>query len=217
MSFLKGTKIRVLTLVFFLHAALLYSLSHGEVPPSHPPLSSFPQTIGSWNMVSEGVVEEQVQAVLKADDLLTRTYSEGSNPAPVNLFVAYFTSQRTGKAPHSPKNCLPGSGWAPAGSAIIEVPIPGRADPISVNRYIVAKGDQRSVVLYWYQTSRRAIASEYMAKVYLVTDAIRYNRTDTSLVRIVVPVPGEDVARAETMAIEFAKLVYPEFSKFMPV
>jgi hypothetical protein len=67
------------------------------------------------------------------------------------LFVAYFQTQRTGKTPHSPKNCLPGSGWAPSQSGMIGIRVPGETEPIRVNRYIVSRGDNQDTVLYWYQ------------------------------------------------------------------
>src|SRR5512140_2979007 len=146
--------------------------------------------IGGWRLGQEGVIEKEVRDVLQADDLLSRTYVHAESQNVASLFVAYFRSQRTGVAPHSPKNCLPGSGWVPSESSIVPIAVPGRAEPIPVNLYLVSKGDAQSVVLYWYQSRGRAVASEYSAKIYTVLDAIRFNRTDTALVRVVVPVTG---------------------------
>ena len=192
-------------------------MSHGEIPPAHEKLETFPETIGSWNMTQQGVVEEEVQKVLKADDTLSRTYGSPKYVGGANLFVAYFESQRTGKAPHSPKNCLPGSGWVPTASGTIQVNVAGRTQPIEVNRYVVSKGNSRSLVIYWYQTSHRVIASEYMAKVYLVTDAIRYNRTDTSLVRVVVPVNEQGEKQAEETAVDFVQAAFPVIGKWFRI
>jgi EpsI family protein len=85
-----------------------------------------------------------------------------------------------------------------------------------VNRYIVSRGEDRSVVLYWYQTPKRVIASEYAAKVYLVADSIRYRRTDTALVRIVVPVINKDDAYALKTAIDFAQTIFPPLKGYLP-
>ena len=134
-----------------------------------------------------------------------------------SLFVAYFRSQRTGVAPHSPKNCLPGSGWVPSESRIIPIAVPGRAEPIPVNLYLVSKGDARSVTLYWYQqSSGRAVASEYAAKIYTVLDAIRFNRTDTALVRVVVPVTGGDPDVARRVGERFVAEIFPTLAPFLP-
>ena len=94
--------------------------------PQNVPLAQVPAQFGSWTMQQEGVVEQEVQDVLKADELLTRSYVSMQQQMAAHLFVAYFRSQRTGQTPHSPKNCLPGSGWVPSVSDMIISHIPGR-------------------------------------------------------------------------------------------
>ncbi|MGD0014201.1 MAG: exosortase C-terminal domain/associated protein EpsI, partial [Bryobacteraceae bacterium] len=75
---------------------------------------------------------------------------------------------------------------------------------------------ERSVVLYWYQSRERVIASEYSAKFYLVADAIRYNRTDTALIRVVVPVTGNDVQRSTDTARDFVQAFFSALRDFLP-
>jgi EpsI family protein len=161
------------------------------IPPSKP-LAEFPAVIGNWRLVREGAIEQDERDVLRADDYLTRQYA-ASRGKTANLFVAYFQSQRAGQTPHSPKNCLPGSGWTWSVADTIRVAIAGRAQPIEINRYIVSKGDEHAVVLYWYQSRDRVVASEYQAAVFTAWDALRYNRTDTELVRVVAPVTQNGV------------------------
>jgi EpsI family protein len=122
--------------------------------------------------------------------------------------VAYFQSQRTGQMPHSPKNCLPGAGWMPSESRIVSMNVPGVAQPIEMNRYVVAKGEDRSVVLYWYQSRDRVIASEYRARFYTVADAIRYNRT--------VPVRGNQVEAAVATAQDFVAAFFLRLRQHLP-
>jgi EpsI family protein len=100
-------------------------------------------------MAREEVMDPEIQAVLRADDAVSRVYFDSAHGGSASLFVAYFKSQRTGQAPHSPKNCMPGSGWAPTESGVAVIRIPGREEPIRVNRYVVAKGDQKLLVLFW--------------------------------------------------------------------
>lgn len=180
-------------------------------------LEEMPQTVAGWRTIQTGVVEEEIQQVLKADDTLVRTYGpagEGSQIA--SLFIAFFKSQRTGVAPHSPKNCLPGSGWVPSRSDTVSIDVPGRSLPVIVNRYIVSKGDSKSVVVYWYQSHNRVIASEYAAKIYLVLDSIRYQRSDTALVRIVVPIQDDRESEAEQVAVEFVRSIFKPVSELLP-
>jgi len=215
-GFLRSTSARLLTVVLLLQAALVYGFARKEVIPVNRPLSETPQQFGSWQLQQEGVVEKEVQDVLKADELLTRSYVSLAQQMSAHLFVAYFRSQRTGQAPHSPKNCLPGSGWVPDLQDEVKIDIPGRSQPIEANRYVVAKGDQKSLVLYWYQSRDRVVANEYKAKFYVVADALRYNRTDTALVRIVVPVIDGDLDRSQKAAIDFVQSFYNPLREHFP-
>lgn len=214
LSFLRRRECIILTALLLVQVAVTYGFSRKEYQPSPPPLSEFPNELNAWRKVQEGVVEKEVQDVLKADDLLSRVYANPSQANGLNLFIAYFRSQQTGKAPHSPKNCLPGSGWMPVISERTTIPIPGEA-PIPVNRYIVQRGDHSSLVLYWYQSHDRVVASEYAAKVYLVWDSMRLNRSDTALVRIVVDA-SQNREQASAAAVKFAQDLFPYLKKQLP-
>ena len=207
-GFLQSKPARILTAVLLIQVAVVYGFTRSELIPQNVPLSQVPTQFGSWTMQQEGVVEQEIQDVLKADELLTRSYVSVEQQRAAHLFVAYFHSQRTGQTPHSPKNCLPGSGWIPSVSDVIHIPIQGRTEPIETNRYVVAKGDQKSLVLYWYQSRDRVVASEYKAKFFVVADALRYNRTDTALVRVVVPVVDGDIENSQKAAIDFVQSFY---------
>ncbi len=202
-----------LSVVLIGQAAAYHMLPKAEREFPVRPLREFPDQLAGWRMVADNGIEPEVQRVLRADDVLNRTYLRAGSPAPVNLFVAFFRSQKSGVAPHSPKNCLPGSGYAPLDSGTLRIETaPGRF--VEVNRYTVARGDSRSLVLYWYQTPARIVASEYAAKFWLVADSIRYRRSDTSLVRIVVPL--QDGADSAKEAVGFARAVVPVLTGFLP-
>jgi EpsI family protein len=205
----------ILSAVLLLQAAGFYALSRRENVPSARLLSELPRQFQAWQMTQEVAIDPNIQDVLRADDTVNRMYSDSANGRVASLFVAFFRSQRSGQAPHSPKNCLPGSGWVPTDSAVASIRIPGRIEPIRVNRYLVSKGDQRTLVLYWYQSRDRVIASEYAAKFYLVADAIRHNRTDTALVRISVPLTG-DQGDAERTAEDFVQSFFISLRQFLP-
>jgi EpsI family protein len=197
----------ILSSLLIVQGGAFYGLGRrAEVIPLSKPLSDFPTVIGGWRMAREGAIEQDERDVLRADDYLTRQYARPGETA--SLFVAYFRSQRAGQTPHSPKNCLPGSGWAWSVSDKIAVNITGRAQPIEINRYIVSKGDDHAVVLYWYQSRDRVIASEYRAAAFTAWDALRYNRTDTELVRVVAPITQDGV--------EFIQAFFNELRPSLP-
>jgi EpsI family protein len=188
----------------------------GEIIPRHEPLAAFPQQLGDW-VGTNLEISNDISEVLGAGDFLFRNYSNSSlSNSPVNLFIAYFPSQRIGDTIHSPKNCLPGAGWSPLASSKIDISVPAEP-PFEVNRYVVAKGTQRAVVLYWYWAHGRAIASEYRAKYYLVGDSIRLKRSDGSLIRVVRELKEhENATAAQQQMVLLIGQVIPRLEPYIP-
>jgi hypothetical protein len=131
-SFFRTRSAKILTFVLLGQASLFYGFSRRESVPRHNPLADFrlPATT-NWNMVENLQLDAETLDVLKADDLISRVYQNKNNGAVATLFVAFFETQRTGKAPHSPKNCLPGSGWAPSRSSTRTIELPARSQSLS--------------------------------------------------------------------------------------
>jgi EpsI family protein len=196
-------------------AGLAYSIGRVERIPSPPDLAHFPSQFQFWKLLGEEPVAGDVQDQLRADRILSRNYAHLPDGRFVNLFTAWFESQLAGaRQPHSPKVCLPGSGWTSI--ATDELRIETAAGPISVNRYIVSKAGLRAIVLYWYQTPQRVIAGEWAAKVWTVYDALRENRSDVALVRIVVWCDGAGDGEAKSTAALFAQDAYPLLRDRLP-
>jgi EpsI family protein len=214
-SLLQSKFVYGLTLVLVVQAVLFYSGSRGEVVPHAAPLSGFPAVVGGWRLQQEGVIDKETEDVLKADDTLTRAYAGNDGGASPSLFIAYFKTQRQGQSPHSPKNCLPGSGWQQMESSRIDVPIEGEG-PIRINQYVVQKGEAQSIVYYWYQSQGRVIADEFAAKFYLVSDSIKHHRSDTALVRVVVPIIGGRTEASQKVGTDFVQAFYPVVKAYLP-
>lgn len=205
-----------LSVILLAGTALVLEARNGaEIVPQRAPLSSFPHTLDGWNS-SDVQITQDVLDVLGQGDFLLRDYRDAGSQRDVYLFIAYFASQRAGDTIHSPKNCLPGAGWAPVQTGRVTIAAPGHA-PFRANRYLIAKSDERQLVLYWYWAHNRAVASEYAAKFYLVTDSIRMHRTDGSLVRLSMPLaPGESVDNAEQNLVAWAEKVVPLLDTYIP-
>jgi EpsI family protein len=206
--------LRIATVVVLAQAFLFYKASGSERTPLAAPLNLFPAVLGNWDKVQDGFVDQETRDVLRADDILTRTYVNRTMRAQANLFIAYFQTQRTGQAPHSPKNCLPGSGWQPEENDVAAIAVGG--DTIHINHYLVSKGDEASLVYYWYQSQGRTIAGEFAAKFYLIADSIRNHRSDTALIRIIVPATRSNPQAAKTVGVDFVQAVYPAVKAFLP-
>jgi EpsI family protein len=213
-KFLKSPPVIAATLMLVIQAVLLSNATRAEYLPEIRPLSQFPRSFGPWQFAEEGVVDQASRDVLKADDLLNFSYRRADGPV-ANLFVAAFRTQRTGATPHSPKNCLPGAGWSPLLQDELTFSV-GRPQPITANRYVISRGDARSLVLYWYQSRDRVVASEWNAKFWVMADAVRLNRTDTALVRVVIPIRDDRQEEATAVAIEFVQDFFGALRGFLP-
>jgi len=199
-----------------LTAILLQARGRTEIIPNRLPLSSFPAQLGNWDS-TEIELDKKTLEVLGAGDFLERVYQDRDEKLPaVDLFLAYFPSQRTGDTIHSPQHCLPGAGWNPEENNRVTLSLPGH-DPFPANRYVIAKAGARKLVLYWYWAHDRGVASEYWAKYYLVADSIRMNRSDGALVRITTGMfPGETPDAAQKRILPFASSVSPLLDNYIP-
>jgi EpsI family protein len=196
-------------------ALLVPWVASKEQPPPKPDFSHFNTQLGPWERVSESA-DDATKAQLGADRLMNSMYMQQPNGELANLFVAWFQSQRAGTSqPHSPQVCLPASGWVPESSGLLDIPT--SAGEITVNRYVIARGNERAVVLYWYQTPRRVVAGEWAAKFWLMSDAVRDKRTDTALVRVTTWANNNgDVSVATKVAIDYSQRVYPLLRETFP-
>ena len=207
---------RFLLVASLLAITALYVYRRGEFEriPARPVLASLPMNLGEWK-AKELEIDEDSLRILGPGDYLARRFAAGRH-ASIDLFVAYFASQRSGNTIHSPKNCMPGSGWLPTEATKTEIDVPGYMT-VHANRYILAKGSERLLVFYWYQAHGRTIASEYSAKIRLVLDAARLNRTDGALVRISTPVDNEEgIEQAEDRIRQFTRQTLPQLDAYIP-
>lgn len=171
--------------------------------------------VGNWS--GENVLlDEKTLQTLGPGEFLNRVYEDAPRRTYSSLFIAYFPSQRMGDTIHSPKNCIPGAGWTPIESAAISLPVMN-GQSIDVNRYVIARGLDRQLVLYWYQSHGRVTPSEYWAKIHLVTDSVRLNRSDGALVRVITPIAErESMASAQNRAVQFSQQIFPLVSTYIP-
>jgi EpsI family protein len=174
-----------------------------------PGLHDIPWQLGPWATSNEQSIGPEVTAYLKPDEYILRDYVDQQNRATVGLFVAYFKSLQNVYGPHSPRICLPGSGWLVSSSKTIEIPVPGRSGGIPANQFTMEKANQRILVLYWYQNDRDVWSEEYHAKLRLLPDLIRYRRSDVSLVRLIAPVQGLSPDKELKSCEQFTAQMFP--------
>lgn len=211
------TRAAVLCLLLGGTSVFLANARKSEVAVSRTTFDRFPMQLNEWRATIDPPLSEDILKVLGVDDYLSRIYYRPDGAA-VGLYMGFYGSQRQGDTIHSPLNCLPGAGWEPVQEGRLTIANADNAGrDITVNRYVVQKGLERQLVLYWYQSHGRVIASEYTSKMFLIHDAIRMNRTDGSLVRVIAPLRvGADEARAEQLAESFVRVLFPALPSYLP-
>ena len=191
--------------------ALVDSAARRQTAAQRSPLSTLPRVIGEWQGLDAVPLADDVLATLGVDDYINRRYVRAG--IPVSAYVGYYADQRSGDAIHSPRNCLPGSGWEPVSSGA--VPIQGANGTVTVARYEIAKGTDRQLVLYWYQGRGRIVSGEYANKAWLMLDAARSGRSDGGLVRLIGPVVTSPDATLRELS-SFAAQLLPHLSRYLP-
>jgi len=189
---------------------------HGreEEVPARLSLRTFPLHLGDWR-AQESSLDIETEQALGFEDYVLADYRRADGD-PVNFYVAYYGSQRKGVSPHSPQVCIPGGGWVISQLDRTTINLDD-GSPMDVVRVVIDRNNQRQVVYYWFEQRGRRIANEYWMKWYLFVDAIKRNRTDGALVRVVSPLrPGEAQDAADRRIQDFIRLAVPKLGPFVP-
>ncbi|MFN2359073.1 MAG: exosortase C-terminal domain/associated protein EpsI [Desulfotignum sp.] len=207
------TRTIIIIAIMLAAAALTGFASHVEQTAPNRSFDLFPLEIGQWQGRKD-TMDIEVYNILGVEDYIMANYHKKNNPA-VNLYVGFYQSQKKGDIIHSPKNCMPGAGWNIARTTIETIDMEGFPDGMKVIKLLLQKGAQKQVVLYWFQSRGRIIASEYMQKIWLVVDSIIKHRTDGSFVRLISPVVTDEQAAVDLLK-DFARTVYPVLTQHIP-
>jgi exosortase D (VPLPA-CTERM-specific) len=184
-----------------------------EIVPQRVRFASFPSRIGQWQGHAS-LLDPGTEQGLGVDDYILSDYNR-SDGKPVNLYVAYYASQRSGESPHSPVVCIPGGGWLITKLERTRYAELGMEVPF--NRVLIEKNSVKELVYYWFDERGRKIANEYWSKWYLLTDAIIKNRTDGSLVRLSTQISaGESERDADERLRSFMREVVPSLTQYLP-
>jgi EpsI family protein len=189
--------------------------SKPEISLPRKNLNDFPRAFGEWTAVKDYQIDDSSMKILQVDDYIMRDYVSEKGER-IGLYIGYFKSQREGKGIHSPRQCLPGAGWQPVSTSIYKLTLfnpPSSTAPI--NQYIMGKGTERQLYLFWYQGRGRTYASEYWNKIYLIWDAFKKKRTDGALIRLNQKISGES---NETLnrQVQFIHLFLPILREYIP-
>ncbi|HFB84146.1 EpsI family protein [Thermosulfuriphilus ammonigenes] len=204
-------RILILTAVFLITYLFLEHTSDSLSVPPKRPLDQFPSTIDGFVQIAEDRLDDNIIAILGVDQHILRTYQDQEGTR-VTLYIGYFEDQKEGQMIHSPKHCLPGSGWFPLDSRQVALSLEGQGE-IQINRLLLEKSGQKMLVYYWYQGRGRIVANEYEDRLYLLWDKLWSRRSDESLVRISLLYKDQ---ASEEAARRFIKALLPVLDGYFP-
>jgi exosortase D (VPLPA-CTERM-specific) len=206
----------VATVLLALTLALSQAINFREKTPIIKAFESFPLQVGTW-VGTRGTMDQTFIDTLNLSDYVIVDYR---NPAghQVNLYVAYYESQRKGESIHSPGTCLPGSGWLfrEAGASTVSIPGPNSC-LMTVNRAYMEKLGNNQLCYYWFPQRGRILYNAYQLKLYAFWDALTRQRTDGALVRLITPISAhERLDQADARLRAFTRLIVPVLAEYIP-
>jgi exosortase D (VPLPA-CTERM-specific) len=189
-----------------------------ELIPDRLELNSLPLVIDTW-IGRESYLDKDVLEALRVNDYFIANYQNSNKSEVINLYIAYYDSQRKGASVHSPKTCLPGGGWEITEfdkKTLSHIKIYPDTN-LEINRVVIQNGEVKQLVYYWFQQRGRVITNEYLLKWYLFQDAITRNRTDGSLVRVIADISSiENIENVEMEMQSFIARLAPSLSAHIP-
>jgi EpsI family protein len=212
----RNARVAIIVLLLAGTAMFLRALDRRQSVVSRTALASFPRALKNWAGMDIPIPAETRKS-LGTGDFLQRTYKDPVNGgAYVDLYVAYIPDQHV-LFRHLPQVCLEGSGWSPVQSGTTTIAFPGDA-AFPANRYLIAKGDDRQLVVFWYSVRGRRVATQDWMNAYLAFDSLRLSRSDNAMIRMNTELlPGEKPEDAERRLLSFAGLVNPLLKNYIPL
>ena len=188
-----------------------------EIIPPHKIFSSFSTVVGKWTGSPESLSKE-VTDLLRATDILNMNYIGTSAMDRINVFIAYYDSQRNERTFHSPSVCLPGGGWTINNERIVSEQFSTRSNrPLRYNRLVIEKGGSRQLAYYWYEQRGVSEPTLYGVKIRIILDSMKIGRSDGAIVRVITQIqPDETEEDADRRLKQFLKELHPVLRDYIP-
>jgi EpsI family protein len=194
-------------LLVLTQVALLPLRGRGQPGPVAVDVTRVPFAIGAWQGREAGPFDRTTLSLLQPDAYLHRVYERADGSS---LVISVTYGRRKGTF-HSPGFCLLGGGWSILRKGVVTIPA---ARPLRVNRFLLQKGDDRALVLYYYLHRHRALTSWTALQARLFWDRLGGGSGTAALVRVVVPAEGQGAA-AERVGRDFLVRAQPALLRSM--
>ncbi len=204
---------RVAVVLALLAGAAVFINFHKDLEvPLARPFAEFPAVHKGWRMAAQSNFSDDVLNLLRPTEYLSRRYVR-SDGASVDMYLSYFDGSPEGGRIHSPKNCLPGGGWAELSSERVQMNIDG--ETVNLVRAVYGSGDDKEVLYYWFAMRGQTISDEFSLKMAEITGSMFHRRRDQSFIRISVQ-GGDDVEKVQERIEDFLHDFYPVIREYLP-
>ena len=210
---IKAARFYVLFFLLGLSALYVYTRSEAAVP-TNKPLDQFPQRVGHWVMTGQARFDEQVLKILKPSDYLSRTYQD-QNGNTLSLYIGFHNGGPDSGPIHSPKQCLPGSGWNRQEEKVRSVSIADQKIPYVSAIY--QKDVERQLFLYWFQVREDILTNEYALKLAMAKNSFLSNRKDSAFIRIGLSINESDEQSVINTGEQFIRDFFPLIKSYLPI
>jgi EpsI family protein len=218
------TKLAVAFAFLALNFYTYHFLATQAVIPERRHFEAFPLTLDGWSCAEPVQMDKAILTNLGVTDYLICDFVREDPPAFVNVYLGYHERQVREEGGgsgensiHPPAHCLPGSGWDLIRVETVSIDLPGLPQqPANVKRLLIAKGEARQLVYYWYQQQGRVIAEDWQKILWVGLDRALYGRTDGTLVRFTIPIRRDDEEAAEAEFRDLAPRLTAHFPGFLP-
>lgn len=195
----------------------LYVGVHRDIAvPVAQPLQEIPTHLGAWEQTDDIYFSEAVLEQLRPTDYLYRVYRQTGdlrNTHNIALYVGYHGGGPDSGPIHSPKHCLPGSGWMVESETRYPIEVNGGA--FNVVEAVYRHGERLELFVYWYQVKGKTLTNEYSLKMAEIFNSMLYRRRDSAFIRISTQYHEGDT-KPVALLHEFVRAVYPSLTEVLP-
>jgi EpsI family protein len=183
------------------------------IVPLARPFGEFPPVHAGWRMVGQSSLSENVIKVLMPTNYLSRRYV-AEDGTTVDMYLSFFDGGPDSGGIHSPKHCMPGSGWFEMSSERTTMELGG--ETVKLVRAVYAMGEQRELIYYWFDMRGKTMSDEYSLKLAEIKGSMFHNRRDQSFIRISVQA-RDNVEAAQKQVEDFLRDFFPVIREYLPL
>jgi len=129
------------------------------------------------------------------------------------LYIGYHDGGPQSGPIHSPRQCLPGSGWNRLQDEVRTLELDGRIIPYVSAVY--QKDEEKQLFLYWFQVRDEIMTNEYALKFAQIKNSLLANRRESAFIRLALNATDNEAEAVQT-GEQFIREFYPAIRHALP-